>query len=119
MENITLGWLNNNIAFVVTLVGGLWAVYKAIKKAFNSGLDPIVKQINSVESNLKSELVKIDMNHTKNFLVARINDIEQGQKLDEVSLERFWEEYEHYTKDLGGNSYIVKREKALQKKKKL
>lgn len=119
MENITLGWLNNNIAFIVTLVGGLWAVYTAIKKAFDKGLSPIVKQIDTVESNLKSELMKIDMNHTKNFLVARINDIEQGQKLDEVSLERFWEEYEHYRKDLDGNSYIEKRVEALQKKKKL
>lgn len=119
MENVTLGWLNNNIAFIVTLVGGLWAVYTAIKKAFNKGLEPIVKQINTVETNLKSELKKIDMNSTKNFLVARINEIEQGQKLDQVSLERFWEEYEHYTKDLGGNSYIVKRVEALQKKKKL
>ena len=119
MQNITLAWISENIAFILTLCGGLFAVYTAIKKVFNKGLEPIVKQIDNVETSLKGELKKIDMNSTKNFLVARINEVEQGQKLDAVTLERFWEEYEHYKNDLQGNSYISKRVEALQKKKKI
>ena len=78
-----------------------------------------MKKITSMESNLKEEMKKIDMNSTKNFLVARINEIEQGQKLDSITMERFWEQYEHYTKDLDGNTYIKTRVEHLKKKKKI
>ena len=119
MKEVTLGWINENIAFILALGGGLFALYKAIKKAFEAGLKPVMDRISTVENNLTKEMRKIDTNSTKNFLVARINEVEQGQKLDPVTLERFWEQYEHYIKDLDGNTYIKKRVEQLQKKKKL
>ena len=119
MKDLTFGWLNENIAFILALGGGLFALYKAIKKAFEAGLKPVMDKIDNVEKNLKIEMKKIDVNSTKNFLVARINEVEQGQTLDAVTLERFWEQYEHYINDLDGNTYIKKRVEALQKSGKL
>lgn len=119
MSNITLGWINENIAFLLALGGGLFALYKAIKKAFEAGLKPVMDKISTVESNLTEEMKKIDKNSTKNFLVTIINEIERGQKMDEVTMERFWEEYEHYVNDLDGNSYIKKRVTKLQNEDKL
>ena len=54
----------------------------------------------------------------KNFLVRFLADIEQGNKVDEVEIERFYEVYRDY-KDLGGNSYIQHKVEKLQKEGKL
>lgn len=119
MKDLTFGWLNENIAFILALGGGLFALYTAIKKAFEAGLKPVIEKIETVEHSLKDEMKKIDMNATKNFLVAQIDEVERGQTLDAITLERFWEQYEHYIKDLEGNTYIKKRVEALQKNGKL
>lgn len=120
MENVTLGWINQNVGFIIALFGGLFAVYSALKKVFDKGmLEPITKQIMDLEKSLIKEIRKVDMNTTKNFLIDKIQEVENGIKLDPVTLERFWEEYEHYVKDLDGNSYIEKRVENLQKKKKI
>lgn len=126
MENITLKWISDNITFLVTFIGGLWAVYMGIKKIFNKGLEPVTKKItelgekiDNVEKHLKEQLNKLDIQSTKNFLVSVIDDVKSGKKIDPITHERFWEEYEHYVEDLNGNSYIKNEVEKLKSKKKL
>lgn len=126
MEDLTLKWISDNVAFIVTFAGGLTGIYLFIKKAFTVGLKPIEEKITkidtkitNVETSLKEQIKVTDLNSTKNFLVARLEDIKNGQDLDSISLERFWEEYEHYKEDLKGNSYIENEVKKLQKDGKL
>ena len=37
--------------------------------------------------------------------MGRISELKSGKKLDDVQVERFVEQYDHYLK-MGGNSYI-------------
>ena len=55
---------------------------------------------------------------SKNFLVAKIAEVDKGNKLDEIEKERFWEQYEHYSK-IGGNSYIQRKVDELKESGKL
>ena len=51
----------------------------------------------------------IDVSQCKNFLVRFLADVEQGNELDEVEIERAYEISDPYTYDLKQNSYIHKR----------
>ena len=48
----------------------------------------------------------LDLSQARNYLVDFLADIENGEKKDECQVERAYELYDHYTKDLHGNSYI-------------
>lgn len=113
MENITLGQIHAILVYIVGLIGVMTTVGATVKKAISKGFKPIYDQIE-----------KVDMNATKNFLVARISEIKSGNELDDISRERFIEQYEHYIKPksdggLGGNSYIKLEVENLIKDKKL
>lgn len=108
MENITLGQMQNIVVFLTTFAGGLWAIIKAIKITIEKGLKPINDKID-----------RVDKNATMNYLVSRINDIDNGQALESVSKKRFYDEYEHYKNDLKGNSYIQKEVDRLEREGKL
>lgn len=100
MENITIGDINAFLVYLIGLGGVIFTVYNTVKKGIDKGFKPINDKID-----------KVDMNATKNFLVARISEIKSGSELDDISKERFIEQYDHYIKPkseggLGGNSYI-------------
>lgn len=107
MENITLGQISIWLAFAVALYGSVKFIVNEVTGAVNKGLEPINAKIDEV-----------DLNATKNFLVSQIRDIVKGEELDDISRERFFEQYEHYTK-LGGNSYILREVEKLKKEGKL
>lgn len=107
MENITLGDLSSWVGFLVGLVGGVTAIVSLVKKAVAKLLEPVVKQIESV-----------DMENCKTFLVTFLAETERGQEHDQIELERFHEQFSHYTK-IGGNSYIAAKVEKLQKDGKL
>ena len=69
-------------------------------------------------NNLSGKVDDVDMNSCKNFLVRFLADAEQGNEIDEIEKERFYEVYEHYTKK-GGNSYIHDKYDKLKKSGKL
>lgn len=71
----------------------------------------------SVEE-LRSDVGALAMETRKNFLVQCLSDIEQGEKLEQVELERFHESYSAYIK-AGGNSYIKGRVERLKEEGKL
>lgn len=114
MENITLGQISIAIAFIVTFIGGVKYILNDMNKVVEKALKPTNGKIDGLEKTLKDEISKSDMNATKNFLVARISDLKAGVKLDDITLERFWEQYEHYI-NLGGNSYIKNEVEKLKK----
>lgn len=107
MEQITLGDLARWAAFAVTIGGSIAAIIRGVNKAVGKLLEPVVKQIESV-----------DRENCKNFLVTFLAETERGQEHDQIELERFHEQFEHY-KAIGGNSYIKAKVDKLQKSGKL
>jgi len=108
MGDLTLRWISDNIAFILVLCGGLYAIYKGVKNAIKKLLEDEFKA-------LYERIDSIDMETTKNFLVRYLADVEKGAVMTEIESERFWEQYEHYLK-MDGNSYVKEWVAKLQKK---
>ena len=106
MENVTLGYLATGLAFVV----GFGLSYTQIKKwtvqAIKGTLKDELEAIKSDISDLSAEIKKEDKEKTKNFLVSMLADIERGVEWGDIERQRFYEQYDHYSKDLNGNTYI-------------
>lgn len=118
MEGLTLGEINGAITFIAGLLGsvGVIALYvnKHLGKIIQENLEPTNRKIDK----LTEQVEDVDMANCKNFLVQVISDLEAGRSVDKVVQERFYEEYDHYTK-LGGNSYIHTAIEKLKKKGKI
>ena len=108
MGEITLNQIWSAMQWVIGFAGSAIAIVVAVKKAISEGFKPIDEKI-----------TKVDKNATMNYIVARLDEIDKGNKLDGVSKKRFYEEYEHYVKDLKGNTYIHDEFERLKKEGKL
>lgn len=117
MENITIGQISVFIAFIVALATGAKYILTDMKKILDKALEPTNKKIDTLDDKLTKEIRKSDMNATKNYLVSSLHDIKE-QGLDDISKQRFFEQYEHYIA-LGGNSYIKNEVERLKKEGKL
>lgn len=126
MESITLGDIAAGVAFLVGLIGGIIAFRRnlktllqgllkdelaSLKNDITSVKDDLSKEISSI----KKELSDVDMEACKNYLVRFLADVEQGKAIDEIELQRFWEQFDHYEKR-GGNSYIHQKVEKLRSK---
>lgn len=118
MGNITLGQIGAIIAFLVAFIKGVEYLYNLASKSATKWLNSCLKLINDNIDALSNKIDDVDMNTCKNFLVRFLADVEQGNVIDEIEKERFYEEYKHYT-DLGGNSYIKEKVDKLKKLGKL
>ena len=111
IENITLGQVATFLgllAGIITSTGVIISfVTKALKKTIKNELEPI-------SDNIKM----LDVSQCKNFLVRFLADVEQGNELDQVEMERAYEVFDHYTNDLKQNSYIHTRWEQLLGNKK-
>lgn len=107
MENITIGQITTIIIGIGALISGIEFLLVRFNKIFDSKLKPINKRLNDIE-----------LSSDKNFIVRFLADIEQGNVVDEVEKERFYEIYKRY-KELGGNSYVSHKVEKLQKEDKL
>jgi zona occludens toxin (predicted ATPase) len=83
------------IILISTLIGALTTIYKFLKKAIEAGFKPVNAQI-----------IGLDINYCRDFLVNFLADVENGVKMKDIQITRAYEAYDHYTKDLKGNSYI-------------
>ena len=106
MQNITIGQLSAFLTFLMGFITALIYLSKILKKGFEKALKPI-------NDNIKS----LDVSQCKNFLVRFLADVEQGNELDKVEIERAYEIYDHYTNDLKQNSYIHQRWTELMERK--
>ena len=118
MEGITIGQIAIVIAFIVALIKGIEYLYTLASKGATKWVNACLKPINDSINNLSNKIDVVDMNSCKNYLVRFLSDVEQGNEIDEIEKERFYEEYKHYT-DLGGNSYIKDKVEKLKKEEKL
>jgi len=130
MENITIGMIRNFVinlsAFLVA--GGTIGAFaikfgksilnKELIKPFNDRIDNLEKSRVKQHEDTINRINNVQLYSDKNFLVRFLADIEQGNKVDEVEKERFYEVYKDY-RELGGNSYIQHKVEKLQKEGKL
>lgn len=107
IENITLGDISKILIFIVAFITAIEFLLIRLNKLFDIKLKPINRRLNDIE-----------ISSDKNFIVRFLADIEQGNLVDEVEKERFYEIYERY-KELGGNSYVSHKVEKLQKEGKL
>jgi len=109
--NITLGQISTFLGLIAGVITSLGVIIhfmqKSLKKVLKNELDPISIQIKD-----------LDVSQCKNFLVRFLADVEQGNTLDKVEIERAYEIYDHYINDLKQNSYIHNRWESLLDKMK-
>ena len=85
----------NIIILISTFIGAVTTIIIAIKKILKKMFEPINKKIDN-----------LDLGQARNYLVDFLADVENEVPKDECQIERAYELYDHYTHDLGGNSYI-------------
>jgi hypothetical protein len=117
MEKITIGQIAVALAFIVALWGSIETISKKISKAFDASLDKKLKPLEDKIDKLDQKVNTVDMNATKNFLLARIEETKHGG-IDDITRMRMLEQYEHY-KALGGNSFIAGEMEKLKKESKI
>lgn len=111
IENIKIGDVIKVLGTLIVIVSSceffIFRIKNATQKVFDMKLTPINTRLNDIE-----------LSSDKNFIVRFLADIEQGNEIDEVERERFYEIYQRY-KELGGNSYVSHKVEKLQKEGKL
>ncbi|MCI8486987.1 MAG: hypothetical protein HFJ20_08090 [Clostridia bacterium] len=96
----------NIIILIASLITAVTTIIVAIQKILKKMFGPINKKIDN-----------LDIGQARNYLVNFLADVENGEKKDECQIERAYELYDHYTKDLHGNSYIhSKWQKVMERK---
>ena len=115
MSDVTLGQISVTIAFIVALITGVKYLLNEFKKALEHALKPTNDKIDKIDNKVD----KVDKNATMNYIVRCFNDMDRGIKLDSAALMRLKDQYEHYIKDLNGNTYIHDEYERLKKEGKL
>jgi len=108
MDSITLGQIRDFLLWLIAFATATYTIVKAVRKAIEKGFEPIEDKID-----------KVDINATKNYLVQQIGEIDRNGYIDGAAKVRFYEELQHYEKDLAGNSYIKDEVERLKKEGKL
>ena len=118
MEHVTVGQITTGITLLATFIGSAMAVYKywceLLGKQIEESMRPLEQKVDMIAKNMND----MDLNRCKDFLARFISDLEQGQAVSDIELERFHETYAHYQK-IGGNSYIHDKVEKLKKQGKL
>lgn len=130
VESITVGQIASFIGLVVAVGGGIAGIVAWIKKPFQKRDDKmreyitatIRAEVNPLKTVLQNGLDRmdadiktVDKEATKNYLVSVLSRIEQGGYVDEIELQRFWEQFEHY-ESMHGNGYIHQKVEKLKAK---
>ena len=118
MSNLTLNDISIAVLFLVGLIGGISYLHNSLKKYLTKILEDQFKGLRSDIKEIKDDLIKVDIETTKNFIVRYLADVERGEYIAEVEKLRFWEEYKHYL-DKDGNSYVKEWIDRLKKEGKL
>lgn len=105
MESLTVGEISATIGLVAGLIAGLGVIAKlggkAALKWLSKSLEPISEKLDSIDN----QLGDFDRERCKDYLVTFIAKIDRGHQPSETELERFFENYDRYTR-YGGNSYV-------------
>ncbi len=112
MNEITIGQIAAGVTMLAALISGLTIISQKTKKYIRSAFDESVTTISESIAKLEERIETVDQEACKNYLVTFLSGVEKGNTVDEIEKERFWEEYQHYTK-AGGNSYIKRKVEKL------
>ena len=124
--NLTVG---EAVVAILAFVAGLVAFFKgveylvgkasgAIHKWFSEGLEQGFRPVNQKLAELDESTKELRLSVCKNYIVRFLSDLEQGQPVDEVERQRFYENYDTYI-SLGGNSYLRDKVERMRHEKKL
>ena len=83
------------IILIASFIGAVTAICVFLKKVILKTIQPITSQIEA-----------LDRSNSMNYLVTFLADKERGIEKDPIETQRAYEIYDHYVKDLHGNSYI-------------
>ena len=119
VKNVTLLDISVIVLFVVGLIRGVQELKKSIKEFLEKLLADQFKEVNNKLNDMQSSITVLDKQACKNFLVRYLADIERGNIIYDSERQRFWEEYDHYIKDLGENSFIKEWVSRLKEEGKL
>ncbi len=103
-----MGEISNVIILIASIITAVTTIIVAIQKILKKTFEPINKKIDN-----------IDLGQARNYLVDFLADIENGIPKNECQIERAYELYDHYTKDLNGNSYIHSKWEKIMKERKV
>lgn len=110
LQKLTLEQISIAIVFIGSLIAGIKYLKKELEDCLKDFLEKLLdkqfKDVNDKLDTMQSSLRTLDVQATKNFLVRYLADIERGEHIYDSEKQRFWEEYDHYIKDLGENSFI-------------
>ena len=122
MENITIGQIGIAIAFIVALITGGVKIKDSVKKWLTGVLsEKFTEQKQATDAikqsvdELRRQLCPVDLENCKNYLVTFLAELERGEIKDEIEVQRFYEEYQHYV-EKGGNSYVIEKVSKLKQK---
>jgi hypothetical protein len=118
MEQITIGQVALGITFIVGLITGITYLIKSLRQGMTALFKDEFKGITDRIDKLEQSIIGVDKEATKNYLVTQISQIERGIPMGDIETERFWEQFERYTKS-GGNSYIKRKVEQLKEEGKL
>lgn len=118
IDNITFGDISSTLTILVGFIGAVGYLHTKLKKWIAHSLDEQLQSIDKEMKSLQDRLDNVDMESCKNFLVRCLVDFENGGQISETELERFWEQYEYYSKH-GGNTYISKKVAKLEQEGRL
>lgn len=100
---ITISTLLNAVLAIINFIQkAKKPVDSAIDKKFEKVLEPVNEKLTTIDKRLD----KLDKNECMNYLVDFIEDSKNGIPKDEIQKKRASEVFDHYTKELHGNSYI-------------
>ena len=104
---------------IIALVLSSEALFKFIEWFFDrkdrKEENPILKEL----AEIRNDIRLLDKATCKNFLARCLADFEKGNKMSDVEIERFWEQYHHYTQELKENTYIKEWTERLKKESKI
>ena len=119
MESWTLGDISNVLGFVAGIIGSAGAIVVFFQRRFRKIIDAALKPTNDKIDNLSKQVKQVDIDNCKNYLQQAISALDAGEVMDSVAEQRFYENYDHYTKDLHLNSWVHKEVARLEKENKL
>ncbi len=87
------------LIYISTCLGAVGAITLFLKKI-------LAKILSSELEPLKGQIHKMDVKECRRFLIDFLVDVEQGCDKNEVQWKFAHDVYDHYTNDLGENSYV-------------
>ena len=118
IEGWTIGAIALGLSFILGFIKTVRDLKKMIAESIGDVVKAEIKPLNEKVDRIEEKIDSVDLEATKNFLVARFEEISRGREIDETMRQRIYEMMNHYEK-LGGNSYIHARFEQLKKENKL